>query len=94
MAKIPSYLEADAGARAMDELIQQALADGVHPSDLCTALTVAAVRLGLQFAPNAAVAFAVVMKAAGNAAVEWAATPATSAEEHSVLTAPIRTTMH
>ena len=94
MAKIPSYLQADALARAMDELIQQAMADGVHPSDLSTALTVAAVRVGLQCAPNAGVAFAVVMKAAGDAAVEWAATPATSAEERSVLTAPIGTTMH
>jgi hypothetical protein len=64
MTKIHSYSESDALAKAVGELVQLSLADGVHPSDLSAALTVAAVRIGLQFAPNAGVAFTVVMKAA------------------------------
>ena len=54
MTKIHSYSEPDALAKAVGELVRLSLADGVHPADLSAALTVAAIRIGLQFAPNAA----------------------------------------
>ena len=71
MTKVPSYSYSDRLANMIGELVQQSLADGVHPADLSAALTVAATRIGLHYAPNAGVAFAVVMKAAGDVAAEW-----------------------
>ena len=56
MTKIHSYSEPDALAKAVGELIRLSLADGVHPAALSAALTVAAIHIGLQFAPNAGVA--------------------------------------
>jgi hypothetical protein len=69
MTTTPSS-ERDAVTNAVDELIRQSLAEGVHPADLSTALTVAALRIGLQYAPNAGVAFSVVMKATSDFAVQ------------------------
>jgi hypothetical protein len=89
MTKIPSY----GLANMIGELVQQSLADGVHPADLSAALTVAAIRIGLQYAPNAVVAFAVVMKAASDVAAEWS-TAAKPGDERNVLWPPIGTTIH
>jgi hypothetical protein len=94
MTKIPSYSEPDALATAVGELVQLSLTDGVDPADLSAALTVAAVRIGLQFAPNAGVAFAVVMKAASNVAVELVTTVRPGADESDDPTVPLGTTMH
>jgi hypothetical protein len=66
MIKILSYSERESLASMIGELVRESLADGVHPADLSAALTVAASRIGLQYAPNAGVAFAVVMKAPGD----------------------------
>ena len=93
MTKIHSYSEPDALAKAVSELVQQSLVDGVHPADLSAALTVAAIRIGLQYAPNAGVAFAVVMKAASDVAAEWV-TAAKPRDQQDVQWAPIGTTIH
>jgi hypothetical protein len=63
MAKIHSYSEPDALAKVVGELVQLSLSDDAHPSGLCAALTIAAIRIGLQFAPNVEVAFVFVIKA-------------------------------
>ena len=51
---------------------EQALADGVHPAHLSYALTVVATRTGLDLAPTAGEALALVIKAASDVAMEWA----------------------
>ena len=58
-------------ADAVASVIQEALAANVNPADLTCALAIASVRLGLEFAPNAGVALALVMKAASDVAVDW-----------------------
>jgi hypothetical protein len=93
MSETLSYSDPTTLAKAVGELIQQALADGVHPADISSTLTVAAVRLGLQFAPNAGVAFAVVMKAASDVAADWAGAPECGGEQE-ISAAPAGTTMH
>jgi hypothetical protein len=93
MTKIPSYSQRDGLANVIGELVQQSLADGVHPADLSAALTVAAIRVGLQYAPNAGIAFAVVMKTAGDVAAEWV-TAAKPRDQRDVQWAPIGTTIH
>jgi hypothetical protein len=94
MTKIHPYSEPDTLAKAVGELVRLALADGAHPADLSAALTVAAVRIGLQFAPNAGAAFAVVMKAVSDVALEWVTAPAPDHDEGDVSAAPIGTTIH
>lgn len=94
MTKIHSYSEPDVLAKAVGELVRLSLADGVHPAALSAALTVAAIRIDLQFAPNARVALAVVMKAASDVAVEWVAAAAPRGDEGDVSAAPIGTTIH
>jgi hypothetical protein len=82
MTTITSYSDANALGTAVGELVRLSLADGARPADLSAALTVANIRIGLQFAPNAGVAFAVVMKAASDG------------DERDVPGALIRKTMH
>jgi hypothetical protein len=57
---------------AVHNFAQKALADGCNPAELSCVLTIAAVRIGLDFAPNVGVAFAVVMRAVSDTAAEWA----------------------
>jgi len=73
---------------------EQLLTDGVHPADLSYALTVMAGRLGLDLAPNAGVALAVVMKAASNVAMEWVDQCQTGADDVERAPVPLGTTIH
>jgi hypothetical protein len=57
---------------AVDQLAKQALTDGCNPAELSYALTTVAVRVGLDLAPSASIAFALVLKAASDAATQWA----------------------
>jgi hypothetical protein len=57
---------------AVDQFVRQALEDGCDPAELSAALTLVAVRMGLDLAPSAGAAFAVVMRAASDAAAQWA----------------------
>jgi hypothetical protein len=93
MNTITYYSEADALGTAVGELVRLSLADCVRPADLSAALTVATIRIGLQFASNAGGAFAVVMKAASGVAAEWVTT-AKPSNEPDAPAAPIRTTIH
>jgi hypothetical protein len=63
----------DALLTAVDQFARQALADGCNPAELSCALTAVAVRIGLDLAPSAGIAFAVVMRAVSDAAAEWGA---------------------
>jgi hypothetical protein len=72
MTKKNSFTAEDSLAAAVREFAQQALADGCNPAELSCALTAAAVRIGLDLAPSAGIAFAVVMRAVSDAAAEWA----------------------
>jgi hypothetical protein len=65
---------------AVHQFTQQLLAEGCNPADLSCALTTIAVRMGLDLAPSAGVAFAVVMRAASDAAAEWASSQSAEAE--------------
>ena len=94
MSSIHSYSKPDAGAKAVSELIQPSLADGALPPGLRAALTVAAVRIGLQFSPYAGVPFAVVMKAASDVAVECVTAAAPDRDERDVSAGPIGGAMH
>jgi hypothetical protein len=66
----------DALLAAVDQFAQQALTDGCNPAELSCALTAIAVRVGLDLAPNAGIAFAVVMRAVSDAAAQWASSQA------------------
>jgi hypothetical protein len=68
MAKKTSVPTDDVLLVAVNQFAQQALADGCNPAELSCALTAVALRIGLDLAPNAGLAFAVVMKAANDAA--------------------------
>ena len=65
---------------AIHQFAQQLLAADCNPAELSCALTTVAVRMGLDFAPSAGVAFAVVMRAASDAAAEWASSQSAEAE--------------
>lgn len=73
---------------------EQLLADGVHPADLSYALTVVAGRLGLDLAPSAGVALAIVMKAASDVAMEWASQRQTEADDVDRSTVLLGSTIH
>lgn len=73
-------------------LTHRVLADGCHPAELICALTNASIQVGLHFAPNPGLAFAVVMKAAGDAANEWAASSDPQHSEHEQI--PPGTSIH
>jgi hypothetical protein len=59
---------------AVDQFVRGALEGGCDPAALSAALTLVAVRMGLDLAPNAGAAFAVVLRAASEAAQGWAST--------------------
>lgn len=72
MTKKPSLPTDDALLAAVDQFAQRALTDGCNPAELSCALTAIAVRIGLDLAPNAGIAFAVVMRAVSDVAAQWA----------------------
>jgi hypothetical protein len=72
MTKKSSLPADDALLAAVDQFAQRALTDGCNPAELSFALTAIAVRIGLDLAPNAGIAFAVVMRAVSDAAAQWA----------------------
>lgn len=71
---------------AVHQFTQQLLAAGCNPAELSCALTTVAVRMGLDLAPSAGVVFAVVMRAASDAATEWASSQITDAEAEPAMT--------
>jgi hypothetical protein len=83
----------DAVLAAVDDLARQRLSDGCNPAELCSALITVAVRIGLDLAPNAGVAFAVLMNAVSDSAAEWASSQSSPHAEASV-TPPRKTTIH
>jgi hypothetical protein len=76
----------------IQSLTHRVLADGCHPAEVIWALSNAAIQVGLHFAPNPGLAFAVVMKAAGDAANEWAASLNPQHSEHEQI--PAGTSIH
>lgn len=60
----------DALLARVEQFTRQALAEGTNPAELSCALTTVAVRIGIDLAPNAGIAFAVVMRAVSDAAAE------------------------
>jgi hypothetical protein len=94
MTKKSSLAQDKALLGAVHAISQRAIARGCNPAELSQALTVVAVRIGLEFAPPAGVAFAVVVQAISDAAVEWASSlqdPNADLGRHS---APHGTTIH
>jgi len=79
---------------AVRRFTEQALADGCNPAELSCALTAAAVRIGLDLAPSAGIAFAVVMRAVSDAAAEWASSENSEDADLSNATAPGGMTVH
>jgi hypothetical protein len=80
---------------AVDQFVRETLEAGCDPAKLSAALTMVAVRMGLDLAPNAGTALAVVLRAASEAAQSW--TTASSPREESDLTTrslPNATTVH
>lgn len=94
MTKKLSQTEDQTLSDAVRGFAEQLLADGVHPADLSYALTLIATRLGLDLAPNAGVALAVVMKAASDVAMEWAGQRQTEADDVERAPVPLGTTFH
>lgn len=80
---------------AVDQFVRETLEGGCDPAKLSAALTMVAVRMGLDLAPNAGAAFAVVLRAASEAAQSW--TSASPQQEESDLKRrppPNATTVH
>jgi hypothetical protein len=95
MTKKASQTEDHSLIDAVRAFAEQALTDGAHPADLSYALTVVAARTGLDLAPSAGVALAVVMKAASDIAMEWASAQRQQEPDHQGRsTAPTGTTVH
>jgi hypothetical protein len=72
MTKKTTLATDDALLAAIDQFTRQALANGCNPAELSCALTAVAVRIGLDLAPSAGIAFAVVVRAVSDAAAQWA----------------------
>lgn len=95
MTKKTSQTKKPSLVDAIRAFAEQALADGAHPADLSYAMTLVAARTGLDLAPNAGVALAVVMKAASDIAMEWVSAQSQQEPDHlGRSTAPSRTTIH
>ena len=56
---------------AVEAWVEQALANGVDPAQLSYALAAVATRVGLDLAPEAGEALALVMKASSDVAMAW-----------------------
>jgi hypothetical protein len=55
----------------VEALVEQALADDMNPAQLSYALIAVATRMGLDLAPDAGQALALVMKASSDVAIAW-----------------------
>jgi hypothetical protein len=84
----------DAALAAIHDLARQRLSDGCNPGELCSALVTVAVRIGLDLAPNAGVAFAVLMSAVSDAAAEWASSQSSPRGDADGVTASRKATIH
>jgi hypothetical protein len=93
MTKKTSFPTDDALLAAVDQFAREALADGCNPAELSCALTAVAVRIGLDLAPSAGIAFAVVMRAVSDAAAEWGWSQ-TSQDDLDSVTTICGTTVH
>jgi hypothetical protein len=80
MTKKTTLATDDALLAAVDQFAHQVLADGCNPAELSCALTAVAVRIALDLAPSAGIAFAVVMRAVSDAAAQWASSQASGHE--------------
>ena len=94
MTKRTSLLTNEALLAAVDQFSQQALADGCNPAELSCALTAVAVRIGLDLAPSAGIAFAVVMRAVSDAAAEWSSSQTSQDSDLDNVTTICGTTIH
>jgi hypothetical protein len=94
MTKNTSLPTDDALLAAVDQLARRALADGCNPAELSCALTAVAVRIGLDLAPNAGIAFAVVMRAASDAAAQWASSQTSQGTDPNGFSTSCGTTVH
>lgn len=94
MTKKTSPAADDALFSAVHQFTQEALADGCNPAELSCALTAVAVRIGLDLAPNAGVAFAVVMRAVSDAAADWASSQDSQDTDLERVTTLCGTTVH
>jgi hypothetical protein len=94
MTKKTSLTRDDALNAAVHQFTQQVLADGCNPADLSCALTAVAVRIGLDLAPSASIAFAVVMRAASDAAADWASSQNSQDADLDSVTTLCGTTVH
>jgi hypothetical protein len=94
MTKKTSLTVDDALVATVHQFTQQALADGCNPAELSCVLTAAAVRIGLDLAPSAGIAFAVVMRAVSDAAAEWASSQNSKHADLDSVTTLCGTTVH
>ena len=94
MSKRTSLPTHDVLLAAVDQFARQVLADGCNPAELSCALTAVAVRIGLDLAPSAGIAFAVVMRAVSDAAAEWAWSQTSQDADLDSVTTICGTTVH
>lgn len=94
MTKKTSVPTDDVLLATVDQFARQALADGCNPAELSCALTATALRIGLDLAPSAGIAFAVVMRAASDAAAEWASSQTSQDADLDTVTTICGTTVH
>jgi len=94
MTKKTTLATDDALLAAVDQFTRQALADGCNPAELSCALTAVAVRIGLDLAPSAGIAFAVVMRAVSDAAARWASSQASEDADLDRVSTICGTTVH
>jgi hypothetical protein len=79
---------------AVDQFAQKALTEGCNPAELSCALTEIAIRIALDLAPNAGVAFAVVLRAVSDSAARWAASQDSANADLTDATMICGTTIH
>lgn len=94
MTKNTSLPTDDTLFAAVDHLAKQALADGRNPAELSCALTTVAVRIGLDLAPSASIALAVVMRAPSDAAAQWASSQTSQGTDLDGFVRSFGTTVH
>jgi hypothetical protein len=94
MTKKVSHFEDETLIAAVQDFAQEALADGCNPAELSCALTGVAVRIGLDLAPSAGIAFAAVMRAVSDAAAAWASSQDSQDTDLDSVTTLCGTTVH
>lgn len=94
MTKKPTLAADDELFAAVHRFAQQALADGCHPGELSRSLTTVAVRVGLDLAPNAAIALTVVMRAISDAATDEVSPQSSNGANVESVAKHFKTTVH